>query len=367
MQEVRSKTGTACVLLTWMAMPPALCASNKDAAPLLPEEPSERRDRLLPGCERGNQRGGCAVRAVLAQRRFRRHARLVSPAALACIVLLMAPAGRRLSAQDAPPMTVRDACHIVAAQLPAMKQASLYNGKSWPSSLTRPIQKMDVKSVTLTPSGFALSSASGDQISISYVEIHPFSDEDMNYPRYAGWNIKNRSTFQMLLCTKDSHCLVSYFPSEDAYTKAAEKSMGDLIYAFKSLVSLANAHQFFDCSHHRMPLEEFTAQTAAWRALAAKPPVSDEVTKKRLLAEDAYEHKDFSAALEYYEAGTALDPTWAWGWFNAAILYGEMGQYNDAADCMKRYLILLPDANDAAAAKEKLLLWEAKAEEAGGK
>jgi hypothetical protein len=32
---------------------------------------------------------------------------------------------------------------------------------------------------------------------------------------------------------------------------------------------------------------------------------------------------------------------------------------------MKHYLILQPEAPDAPAAKEKLLLWQAKAEEAG--
>jgi hypothetical protein len=34
---------------------------------------------------------------------------------------------------------------------------------------------------------------------------------------------------------------------------------------------------------------------------------------------------------------------------------------------MKHYLILLPDAPDAAAAKEEFLLWGVKAEEASGK
>jgi hypothetical protein len=34
---------------------------------------------------------------------------------------------------------------------------------------------------------------------------------------------------------------------------------------------------------------------------------------------------------------------------------------------MRHYLILLPDAPDSAAVEEKLLLWDAKAEEANGK
>jgi hypothetical protein len=49
------------------------------------------------------------------------------------------------------------------------------------------------------------------------------------------------------------------------------------------------------------------------------------------------------------------------------LIYAEQQDYFDAAFYMKHYLILLPDATDAQAAKEKLLLWEAKAEEANSK
>jgi len=101
--------------------------------------------------------------------------------------------------------------------------------------------------------------------------------------------------------------------------------------------------------------------------MSPKPAFSDEVIKKRLLAEDAIEHKNVRAAVGYYDAGVALDPTWAQGWYNAALLYAEQQDYFDAAVRMKHYLILLPEAPDAATAKEKLLLWEAKAEEANGK
>ena len=111
----------------------------------------------------------------------------------------------------------------------------------------------------------------------------------------------------------------------------------------------------------------FEQAAAAWRALPVKPPISDDVTKKRLLAEDAISQKDIGSAVRYYEEGVALDPTWAPGWFNVALLYAEQNDYVDAASSMKRYLILLPDAPDASAANDKVLLWEAKAEEAAGK
>jgi len=114
-------------------------------------------------------------------------------------------------------------------------------------------------------------------------------------------------------------------------------------------------------------LDAFKKQTAPWRAKAVKPAVSEEVTKKRLLAEDAMEHKNASAAIAYYEAGIALDPTWAAGWYSVAMLYADQQDYSHASDRMKHYLILLPRAANAAAAKDKTLLWEAKAEEAATK
>jgi hypothetical protein len=49
------------------------------------------------------------------------------------------------------------------------------------------------------------------------------------------------------------------------------------------------------------------------------------------------------------------------------LIYADQQDYFDAAFYMRHYLILLPDAPDSAAAKEKLLLWDAKAEEANGK
>jgi regulator of sirC expression with transglutaminase-like and TPR domain len=103
--------------------------------------------------------------------------------------------------------------------------------------------------------------------------------------------------------------------------------------------------------------------TADWRKLYVKPPLSDEVTRLRLLAEDATEHKKMSDALEDYLAGVDADPTWAQGWFKAALLYAEQQDYDDAVFSMKHYLILLPDAPDAAAAKEKLLSWVTKMHE----
>ena len=43
------------------------------------------------------------------------------------------------------------------------------------------------------------------------------------------------------------------------------------------------------------------------------------------------------------------------------MLYAEQNDYLDAAQCMKHYVILMPDAPDAREAKDNIILWEAKA------
>ena len=114
---------------------------------------------------------------------------------------------------------------------------------------------------------------------------------------------------------------------------------------------------------HLYSAEEFSKAAAAWRALATKPPLPEEVHIQRLLAEDAIKSNKPEDALRYYEKGLNLDWTWPEGWFNAAIVAGELGQYANAADYMKNYLELVPDAVDAQAARDKMLVWKVKAAE----
>jgi len=114
---------------------------------------------------------------------------------------------------------------------------------------------------------------------------------------------------------------------------------------------------------HLYSAEEFSKQAAAWRALAVKPPLPEDVHIQQLLAEDAIKSNKPEDALRYYEKGLNLDWTWPDGWFNAAIVAGELGQYANAAGYMKNYLELVPDAADAQAARDKMLVWKAKAAE----
>lgn len=104
----------------------------------------------------------------------------------------------------------------------------------------------------------------------------------------------------------------------------------------------------------------FQEEAKAWRALPVKPAIPEDVRRFQLLAEDAIKNKNFEVAVDYYEQGLDVSSLWPEGQFNAALLYGEMGIYGQAVIHMKRYLELRPDAPDTQAARDQIVIWQAK-------
>jgi len=107
--------------------------------------------------------------------------------------------------------------------------------------------------------------------------------------------------------------------------------------------------------------DTFRAQAALWRTQATKPEMPEEARKQRVLAEAYLREKDFKGAIEHYVLGAKIFPTWPEGWYNMALLYAETGEYSFAIASAKHYLELAPDAADASAMRDKLLIWEDKA------
>jgi hypothetical protein len=107
--------------------------------------------------------------------------------------------------------------------------------------------------------------------------------------------------------------------------------------------------------------DQFRQQAAAWRALPTRPALPDAVRIQRIAAEDAIKNSHPDAAMNYYEAGLALYPTWPEGHFNAALIAAELGDYTDAVEHMQSYLELVPNAADAQAARDQIDLWQFKA------
>lgn len=133
-----------------------------------------------------------------------------------------------------------------------------------------------------------------------------------------------------------------------------------LTYAGSMFASaLSRMHTF--ANDAGAPLRTFKERAAAWRALTPKPAIPDDVRVQRLLAEDAIKSKSPAVALFHYESGLEIDPTWAQGYFNAALVAAELEVYAQAAEHMQSYLELVPDAPDAQSARDQIAIWQYKA------
>ena len=111
---------------------------------------------------------------------------------------------------------------------------------------------------------------------------------------------------------------------------------------------------------HQAVLTEFQKTANAWRASGAKMALPEEARRHKVLAENAVQEKNFEKAINEYEAGLAIYPTWPDGQYNLALLCGETGNYDEAVQHMEEYLVLAPDAPDALAAKDKIIIWQDK-------
>jgi tetratricopeptide (TPR) repeat protein len=105
---------------------------------------------------------------------------------------------------------------------------------------------------------------------------------------------------------------------------------------------------------------QFKEQASAWQSAATKPAMPETGHEHKVLAENAYREKNLIKAVDEYEAALAVFPTWPEGQFNVALICSESGDYDCAVEHMQDYLELLPNAPDAEAAKDKLIIWKDK-------
>lgn len=133
----------------------------------------------------------------------------------------------------------------------------------------------------------------------------------------------------------------------------AREDADRFVLAVKSLI--ADAKRSTSASEET----DFHAMADAWRALPEKPPFPENARRQKVLAEAAFLEKDFDGAVEHYREALAIVPTWPEGNFNLALLLGEQSKdYRSAIRYMNRYLLLRPEAADAPAAKDKILVWQ---------
>lgn len=198
---------------------------------------------------------------------------------------------------------------------------------------------------------------------IALIAIDSAGDKDI----YA-WDLKTMT---------DPYVTSDYWVKTDrgfSHTSYIKGTLYRYDYGFNRLRTLSEttafANSLYVLKHgaeaaERAAEAEFADKAKKYRETPVKPALPEGVQRCRIMAEDAISNKEFEKAAEYYEQGLEIEPLWPEGQFNAALLYGELKDYENAVHHMKRYLELVPNARDAREAREKMYLWEGKAREAG--
>jgi tetratricopeptide (TPR) repeat protein len=104
----------------------------------------------------------------------------------------------------------------------------------------------------------------------------------------------------------------------------------------------------------------FDSLAIQYRALKVKPVVSEDERRYIVQANAMTQAKNYNRAIELYEKAIVLNPTNPMVYNNEALLLAIVGQYHSAINRMKKYLLLVPEADDARAAQDKIYEWEAE-------
>ena len=107
--------------------------------------------------------------------------------------------------------------------------------------------------------------------------------------------------------------------------------------------------------------EQFKQACSAYIAQKAWPPMPEEAREHKVLAENAFRESDFDKALDEYTSAVGTYPCWPEGWRQRAQIQGQGHYYLGAYNSLRHYLYLAPDAPDAQALRDQLIIWRDKA------
>ena len=103
----------------------------------------------------------------------------------------------------------------------------------------------------------------------------------------------------------------------------------------------------------------FEPIAAQYRALKAKPVISEEQRKFIVQANFLNQQKMYEKAIETYKKALELDQiAYPGAYSNLALLSAQVKKFNAAIFYMKKYLMLEPMASDARSAQDKIYEWE---------
>lgn len=108
-------------------------------------------------------------------------------------------------------------------------------------------------------------------------------------------------------------------------------------------------------------LEEFQKAADDYNKMTVKPVITEDQRKYIVQANSFNEEKNYQKALEYYKKANDLNSvSYPQAYYNMALIAGQVKDYRSAILNMKKYLMLVPEAEDARAAQDKIYEWEIK-------
>lgn len=171
----------------------------------------------------------------------------------------------------------------------------------------------------------------------------------------------------------------SYSPSPNAYTEAAWRISyhnfqdGHDYFWLWSGWSQTDAQQMADALRvlvldarqqiDRMlatRYQKFLELCSTYIDSKTSAPVPEEARQHQLLSQDAASRNDTDKALDESDKMVDAAPCWAQARYQAAQLEAQVGYYPVAVQNLKKYLLLEPDASNAQAVKDQILIWNGR-------
>lgn len=119
----------------------------------------------------------------------------------------------------------------------------------------------------------------------------------------------------------------------------------------QALVALAAAPLSLD------PLDDSSFKQLVLKYRGSSEPPTEDARKHLIRAEAAVRERRLAEGAEEYRRALERAPWHSDAYFNLALILAETGQRDHAVLEMRKYLALVPDAEDARAAKDKIYEW----------
>jgi tetratricopeptide (TPR) repeat protein len=247
--------------------------------------------------------------------------------------------------QQREPMTVAQAREVVTATLTGSLGERVY-------IYDTPVYGVAISEVHATRHTLTIKTASNEQLEFSLARMEPVQ-HSVSTPSCAIYLLAPSTNYP-----NNGNILLA--PKEIGCSAAQGKRLAD---ALAVLRDAALAHYAPPMADERARFEQVAA---IYRGEAVKPRLPESARAYQVQAEDAVRDKDFDSAEELFGKALAIALWWPEGHYNRALVLAETGEYAAAVVEMQRYLELVPDANNARAAQDRIYEWQRKAPGAGG-